>query len=63
MRQFPIMLIQRAGTYVRCEVNYRHGHQCTLGVRGEVVLEVKAEESKCLLMSGQQNSRQIRIAD
>jgi hypothetical protein len=53
MHQLPIMLIQRAETYVRCEENYKHGHQCTLGVSGELVLEVKEEESECLLMSGQ----------
>lgn len=35
------MIIQRVETYVRCEANYKHGHQCTLGVSGELVLEVK----------------------
>lgn len=48
MHQLPIMLIQRAETYVRHGANYKHRHQCALGVSGEVVLEVKAEESECL---------------
>lgn len=53
----------KGGNLCTVRMKHKHRHQYTLGVSGEVVLEVTAEESKCLLMTGQQNSRQIRDSE
>lgn len=53
----PYCANSKGGILHPVQNKHKHRHECTLGGGEEVVLEVKAEGTNCLLMSRQHSAR------